>query len=74
MFKYSAQTELNNSYYTKMKQAFTLLYAIFSSMFMLPVILQENKLSFQFRYIAKHNITQYSTCINIWSSTENEVT
>lgn len=49
MFKYSAQTELNNSYYTKMKQAFTLLYAIFSSMFMLPVILQENKLSFQFR-------------------------
>lgn len=49
MFKYGTQTVLNNSYYTKMKQAFTFLYAIFSSMFMLPVILQENKLSFQFR-------------------------
>lgn len=49
MLKYGTQTELNNSYYTKMKQAFTLLYAIFSSMFMLRVILQENKLRFQFR-------------------------
>lgn len=49
MFKYGTQTVLNSSYYAKMKQAFTFHYAIFSSMFMLPVILQENKLSFQFR-------------------------
>lgn len=49
MFKYGTQTVLNSSYYAKMKQAFTFHYAIFSSMFMLPVILQENKLRFQFR-------------------------